>query len=368
MNTIVAKSAVVRSIEDDCNTVFLHEARGLMSEMDWKILSYSGEDETGSSMMWENPKSRFSKNLYHFLALGGFLPSIVTDALAKGKLYSYSENTYPWVSSLNIPDYATPGLDLYSAVIIYRRLNIKDKEVVETLKKKYQVTFLSLNDLYCHKVAETDVTEDQLVAYLQNVGGKLIEGWWQIKFKRYTILEVKFDKDKGSWIYREGSQELVLRNFHSVSGLVPTSKHTIMLVVLNFLLTSKNEEDLRGRRAFMSNVFIDPIFVGYSHKLLDKFNSNKLGAIRLGCGRNWMPALVKDNDLVTAAKAYEEKGYSTFLHKGAKYVVIEAECAGFARSEGKTFVAWHADKQAKLTGRNLFSVPTAGEYIDDEED
>lgn len=326
------------------------------------------EDQTGCSELWDTAKSRYFRNLCHFLTLGGILPSFAVNAHKKGKLFTWNGG-FAWAEEVLGLAVAkeTEYSNLQDAVVIYKHLNKEEKEAAELLKERYGVRFLTINELYCHKVAETNVTEEQLVAYIQNMGGKLsADGWWQIKFKRYTLLEVKFEN--GSWVYREGTQELHLRRFHSLSGLVPKSSHAVMLVVLNYLLTSKNEEDLRGRRAFMSNVFVDPIHVGYSHKLLDKFVENKLGAIRLGLNQNnWMPALCKDGDLVTAAKAYENAGYSVFMHKGAKYVVVQAECAGFARQEGKTFVAWHADKQAKLTGRNLFSVPTAGLYVEDDE-
>lgn len=355
----------------DSTALFVDQARSYLGADDFTILSFNGEDPTGAQDMWENPKSRFLKNLCHFLALGGFLPESVKKARAENRLYVWGED-YAWAGNegLSLPEVQQESqINWVDAVILAKPESFRSKvkrEWKEAMEAK-GCRFISLNELYSMKVAEASTSEEDLINYIKNVGGKLsAENWWEIKFKKYTLVEIKLHE--GTWYYREGTQEFVLRNYHTVGGLVPNSKHAVMLAVLNYLLTSKNEEDLRGRRAYMSNVFVDNIYVGYSHKLLDKFNANKCGTLLAGLGVNTlMPVLAKDGNLVRAAKAYEAIGCSVFMHKGAKYIVVGAECAGFARQENKTFVGWHADKQAKLTGRNLFSVPTAGLYIDDEE-
>lgn len=356
----------------DSTSLFVDEVQKFLSKDDFTILSFNGEDPTGAKNMWENPKSRFFKNLCHFAALGGFLSTIAVEARQNGQLFVWQDD-FPWAGSegINLPSVSMSddSLLVKDSVLIHKSsFTKKEAREWKERKEKEGVVFMSHNQLYCAKVAESKIDEEGVTTYIQNLGGKFVDGWWQIKFKKFTTLEVKFQD--GTWIYREGNQELVLRRYHTIGGQVPQSPNAIMLIVLNYLLTSRNEEDLRGRRAFLSNVFIDPIFVGYSHRLLDRFNGNKCGTLLGGVSaKTLMPVIVKDGNLVAAAKAYEAKGMSVFMHKGAKYIVVEAECAGFARSEeGKTFVAWHADKQAKLTGRNLFSVPTAGEYVDDDED
>ena len=89
----------------------------------------------------------------------------------------------------------------------------------------------------------------------------------------------------------------------------------------------------------------------------------KMGALSLGL-RGLIPTLVmsKDGDLISGAEAYEAQGFSVFMHKGGKYIVVDAEHMGFARIEEKTFIAWKADKHVKYTGRMLSGVPTAAEY------
>lgn len=355
----------------DSTALFVDEAKTYLGKDDFTILGFNGDDPTGASDMWEMPKSRYFKNLCHFLALGGFLPKSLKKAHTGNRLYIWGED-YAWagIEGVNLPEVQKEStIEWGTAIILAKPESFRSKEKrewKEAIEKK-GCRFISLNQLYCEKVAEAATTEADLINYITNVGGKLnSEGWWEIKFKRYTLVEVKFHE--GTWYYREGTQEFELRNYHTIGGLVPQSKHAVMLMVLNYLLTSKTEEDLRGRRAFMSNVFVDNIYVGYSHKLLDKFNANKCGTLLAGLGANTlMPVLAKDGNLVCAAKAYEALGYSVFMHKGAKYIVVSAECAGFARQGNKTYVGWHADKQAKLTGRNLFSVPTAGLYVDDED-
>jgi hypothetical protein len=367
--------------EADSTVSYLEAVKEGIPVWDWEILCYRDDDPTGSFDMWDNPKSRFFKSLVHFVSLGGIIPQSVYQANRDGKLFTWSEeDSYGWSAHLpkanETGEWVThdegdkefkPSSNLQGATILYKKLSSSERKLLNKLKSQFNLRLMNLHDIYSEKVAETDVTEESIITYIKSLNGKMNEnGWWVIKFKKYTLLEVKLEK--GIWYYREGTQDLVLRNYHTISGIVPVSKHSVMLAVLNFLLTSKTEEDLRGRRAFMANVFVDKIYVGYSHKLLDKANSNKVGCIQLGLSdKNHFSLLVSDGNLVGAAKAYEKLGYSVFMHKGGKYIVVEAECVGFTRNDDKTQVAWYADKHAKLTGRALFMVATAAEYIEDEE-
>lgn len=368
-------------IYDESTAEYLDAVKNYLPAWDWEILCYRSEDPLGSYDMWDSPRNRFFRSLAHFVSLGGIIPQSMYKANRENKLFVWSDaDSFGWTSHLPRANEAgewetqeegdkvfKPSSNLQNATIIYKKLSASERKLLNKLQTQFNFKLVNLNDIYAEKVAESNVTEENLVSYIKNIKGKMNEnGWWVIKFKRYTTIEVKFQD--GVWHYREGTQDLVLRNYHAISGKPPVSQHAVMLAVLNYLMTSRTEEDLRGRRAFMSNVFVDKIYVGYSHKLLDKANANKVGCIALGCSeKNHFTVLAKDNNLVRAAKAYEDLGYSVFMHKGGKYIVVEAECVGFTRNEDKTQVGWYADKHAKLTGRALFMVATAAEYIEDEE-
>jgi hypothetical protein len=376
-----------RAASESNTSAYVEAVKAYLPEWDFEILCYRNDDLTGASDMWESSNNRFFRNLVHFVSLGGIIPNSVKQAAEFNKLFVWSEDDVSgWNAHLPLAKSeekwadktgaevsekmfnASVSSNLQGAIILYKKLSSSERKLLETLQATFKFTLMNMNDIYAAKVAEANVTEEDAFAYIRSLNGKMNEqGWWTIKFRKYTTLEVKLEN--GVWSYREGTQDLVLRNYHTISGKVPNSKHAVMISVLNYLLTSRTEEDLRGRRAFMSNVFVDKIYVGYSHKLLDKANANKAGTILLGLSdKNHFPVLAKDGDLVKAAKAYEALGYSVFMHKGGKYIIIEAECVGFTRNEDKTQVAWYADKHAKLTGRALFLVATAGEYFEDDED
>lgn len=358
--------------ENDNTEVFVSEATKLM-ELDMKVLAFKGDDSTGISEYWDNSRHRYFRNLCYFVALGGVLSTQFKQALAEKRLYSYEG--YDWCDKegLDLPKLdPSKNLDWENTFVIcdYNKLKSKDKRELLTILVTKGLTVLTLNNIYAAKVAESIVTEEDFVTYLRNIGAKYVSGCWEVKFKKYTVLKLEFDKDNNCWVYHEGTQQLKFRNFYAINGQpIYNSPHKIALLALNYLLTAFDETDLKGRRAYMAGVFVDIISVGYEHKLLDKFNRNKVGHLKIGVkSNNWLPLIIEDGDMLQAAIQYEKLGFSVFMHKGAKYITVDAGMTGFGRKDDKTQVAWFADKQAKLTGRALWNVPSAAEYIDDDED
>ncbi len=357
---------------EDETTNFVAQATELMP-LDIKILGFKGDDATGCSEMWENPRHRYFRNLCYYVALDGILPKAVKDAYDNGVLYSFVGG-YHWTGDegISLPELdPTKRLELKGAIALYDPKGLKDAQL--QLKISYEelgVKFITPNQMYSEKIREATVSKDDFICYLENIGGKVVNGDWNIKFRKYSSLTIRYDEDKANWVFLQGTQELDLRNYFAISS-VPLygQPHKMALLVVNYLMTSFDENDFKGRLAYMSGVFKDITSVGFEHKLLSKFKHNKVGLLQIGVANAWLPLMTEGGDMVAAAKAYEKLGFSVFMHKGAKYIVVDAGMTGFARTpEGKTQVAWAADKAAKLTGRALWNVPTAVEYIDDDED
>lgn len=364
-----------------------------LDPLELKILYYFGEDATGGydHLVSLQKRSQFYKNICYFAALGGFLPKSVMDALQNNihpvedkmpldeqVIYTWSAKySYPWATEvLGLEDVSEELTALKEGNIVlikpnkYGKFDKKTKKLIKLLSSK-GVIFKTLTDLYCEKLTEAEITAADISTYLHNLGAKEISpNKWELKVVKRLALDLEYDPDLDNWILWEGTQKLYLRNFHAFNGEIPaTQKHTAFITVINYLITGLGVDTFKGRKAFLSDVFEDITYVGYSHKLLNKFKANKLGNLAVEMTPNkCLPIVSKSRDLLTSAGSYEEAGHSVFLHKGAKYCVIDAECAFFSRQEGMTNVAWQSDKRSKLTGRNLFSVATAGKVDESNED
>ncbi len=352
---------------------FIAELTAMMPT-DMKVISFNGEDPTGMADFWENYNSRHFKNLCFFNAIGGILPSALIEAIDNGNVYTF-EGGYEWCGEegLAIPEFDNSikhKLDEILVICDRSKVKSKDKKILLAALEEQGLKVLSLNDIYAMKIAEAIVEKQDFITYLENIGAKLVNGVWTIKFKKYTQILLEFDKETNLWSFHEGTQKLELRSFYGVNNKpMYACPHKIALLVLNFLITSFDEQDLKGRKAYMGGVFTDITSVGFEHKLLHHFKNHKVGMLLVGCKtNNFLPQLIQGGNMIQLAKAYEALGFSVFMHKGAKYIVVEAEMTGFARNNGKTQVAWAADKAAKLTGRALWNVPTAAEYVDDDDD
>jgi hypothetical protein len=349
---------------------FLKEVSDYMP-LDYDILCFDEDDPTGNVDFFEaGPGNNRYRNLCHYVALGGVLPSVLRAAAAAGLLFHWTESSYTWAEEF------FPGCDVETcpekALVIIKPngknggFNKATREAMIAVEDK-GVIFYTYDRIYTEMVLEAVVDKATVEGYFHNLKAKLVNGWWEIRMKRGINLDVKFDK--GVWFYKEGSQERQVRNFHSLNGEPVINPHKILLITLNYLLGSRDQNTFKGRRAFLSGVFTDQVTLGYSHAILDRGISNKLGTLGVYMNeKHHAPILYNTKDILSPAAKYEELGYSVFFHKGAKYAIINADCVGFTRKEGKTHIPYHADKRAKFTGRVLCMVPTAAEYIDDDED
>jgi hypothetical protein len=346
---------------------FLAETKSYMS-LSYTILSYEGDDPTGNQEIYEEGKGkRHFRNLCHYIALGGFLPKELEDAHKGGTLFHWGSSSYPWAENLfSALDY--DSCPEGASIIIKPNkkdggFNKETKTLMAALVNQKKVSFHTEDSLYSDLVVSAEVGEDQVINYLKNIGAKIYEGWWKVTLLKGINLEVKYEDNK--WSYRNGGAESVVRNFHSINGQPIINQHKVILITLNYLVTSSNQNVFKGRKAFLSGVFIEPVTLGYSHAILDRGIANKLGTLGTYIGNNFFPILYNTKDLLGPCQAFEDLGYSVFFHKGGKYAIINADCVGFTRKEGKTRIPYHADKRSKFTGRVLCMVPTAAEYVDD---
>lgn len=222
----------------------------------------------------------------------------------------------------------------------------------------------TLSDVHGQSIGETNIGQADLEWLIRTLGGKVAgKGAFTLRVSKWLEVKLQFLEKEGVWAYEEdGTVQKKTRLYYTINGR-PADTHKALACGLAYFMNATGEQDYKGRRAFLPSLFQDEISVGYSHPMLNQATPRKMGALSLGL-RGLIPTLImsKDGDLISGAEAYEALGYSVFMHKGGKYIVIDAEAIGFARIENKTYVAWKADKHVKYTGRQLAMVPTAAEY------
>lgn len=349
--------------------------------IDAKVLAFKNDDPEGSKCFWDRKKSRQFVLLNWYLALGGFFPTELRTALESGKVARCGK-VPAWVEDeedgLNIPEFddildlnnTEPLHDLHVIGDLSKSeyFAAADNNTLSRFKGRYNIKEWTVTKIFNHRLEEAEVTQQELYNFLENIGAEFIEeeNRWSYLFKTYSEVTLEWDETNNTYILSVNEDEKELRRFLHLNGLVLANQpHKVALLILGYLLSSFQETDLTGRHAFLSEVYVDEVYVGFTHDILEQFRRNKCGTLGLHISeKNFLPTIENRKDYVLAASDYQSLGYSVFMHKGAKYIVVEAECCGFARIENETFVAWYADKEAKLTGRNLFSVATAAEYID----
>lgn len=224
------------------------------------------------------------------------------------------------------------------------------------------------NSLVQEKVMNADLTKEGFDSYVASLGASAItvEGnvYWEVKTSRYVSIAFRLT-DEGNLVVLRGLTEHEGRFVYSING-EPKSKYLVYAIVLNYLVTCRQETTMNGRLAYMANVFLDDIHVGTSHELLAIQKQYKLGNLVVSPSKNpRVPQVRKGgkDELEAAAKAFHAMGIVTAMHKAGKYLLVDkgAKAAGFGMNKAGDIVYWlDADKASKkVGGRHLHGVPTA---------
>ena len=357
---------------------------------------------------YEVDKSPFQKSLAYY-AMIPLWPQWFSKAIEKGNVYTYEQSSdnhqFGFSEALGISTITPESLDLEADELdpglkgkyLLVKPPFKGEEHKKTIAALVEggMKLVSLADLHAASIAEADITAEEVTRFLLCFGAKrdIKTGEYLLSPCRYVQLKVKYLAEEGVWAYREDDgRVLKTRLFYGINGLAPKSCHAVFLMALAYICEGKTYQAVKGRRAFLANLFQDEVTVGWSHPILDHFIPRKLGTLQVGVNHaTWLLDVAKDSDFMSVLEAYDAKGYSSFVHKGGKYAVIEAECTGFSvlpkniddlvkqyadDEEGlraavmaakeslspedmETFIGWLADKLPKYTGRALWLVPSA---------
>lgn len=343
--------------------------------LDAMILAFKHDDSTGSKDYWDRRKTRQFINLNWWLALGGFLPTKLRQQLEAGRVVRCGD-VPAWCEEdgLNLPDIEdviesgeSTLMGLHVVGSLAKSSIFPDYQAVANFKSRYKITEWNTTTMFSASLRRAEVTQEVLNNFLTNIGAKRLEdGRWSFLFKTYNELTLEWDEEHNTYIVGVDDDEKELKRFFYLNNVaIADEPHKMALLVVGYLLASFKSTELTGRFAFLSSAFVDDVYVGFTHDILEQFRRNKCGVLQMFINdKTHLPTMQDGGDIVVAASAFESRGHAVFMHKGAKYIVIDAECAGFSRNNGNTYVAWYADKEAKLTGRNLFSVATALEWVD----
>lgn len=350
--------------------------------------------------------TKFQRSLAYY-ALIPLWESWFSKAITEGNVFAYETSDNPafgFANALGIDVITPEGIDLESDeldpglkgkyLVVKPPYSGKNRKTLAALVQG-GMRLVTLADLHAGAIAHADITEKDVIRFLLNMGAKrdTTTGEYNLSPRKYVSFKIKFLNDEGVWSYREDDgRVLKTRLFYGVNGLAPKSSHAVFLMALSYLVQGSNYQQIKGRRAFLGNLFQDEVTVGWSHPILDQFIPRKLGTLQVGINHaTWLLDVAKDADFMSVLEAYDAKGYSSFVHKGGKYAVIEAECTGFSvlpknidslvqqyaddeeglraavmaaketlsPSDMETFIGWLADKLPKYTGRALWLVPSA---------
>lgn len=400
---------VVNRMDDDDNlSGWLQKVESIMHPSDWEALQWR-MDERDMTEFYGMFKSRFFLALAYYAVVGLF-PEGFWNRVERGEVmvYEQSEDTpsfgwtvaFPTITTLSVDsiDLETTEMpqDWVGKTLLVRPpFRGKHAKTIKALEKGGMI-LQTLSDLHAKSVCQAEVSVQQVHQYLQCAGGKrdMDTGEWVLNVRKYVSIRVKYLEDEGVWSYREDDGKVKkTRLFYGLNGMIPKSSNSIFLLCLSYIMQGGNRKEVTGRRAFLADLFQDEVTVGWSHPILDAFIPRKLGNLQLGVNHFvWSQDVGKDPDFMPVVEQYSYKGYSTFVHKGGKFAVIEAECTGFSRlpqtieslvkeagdDEEKlrelvmvskvsmgdladTYIAWLSDKLPKYTGRALWLVPSAAQ-------
>ena len=391
--------------DDDNLSSWQGKIQEAMDPICWEALQWL-RDERELPEFYSMYGTKFQRSLAYY-ALIPLWEAWFSKAISEGNVFAFETSDNPafgFAKALGIDTITPESIDLES------------DELDPELKGKYLLVkppysgnsrktlaalveggmkLVTLADLHAQSIANADITEKDVVRFLLSMGAKrdMTTGEYNLSPRKYVSFKIKFLTEEGVWSYREDDgRVLKTRLFYGVNGLAPKSSHAIFLMALSYLVQGSNYQNIKGRRAFLANLFQDEVTVGWSHPILDQFIPRKLGTLQVGVNHaTWLLDVAKDSDFMSVLEAYDAKGYSSFVHKGGKYAVIEAECTGFSvlpknidelvkqyadDEEGlraavmaakeslspkdmETFIGWLADKLPKYTGRALWLVPSA---------
>ena len=380
-----------------------------MDPIDWEVLQWrlDSRDMRESYGLY---KSRFYVSLVYY-ALVGLFPQWFRHSINHGSLAVFEANpdtpTFGWatafpavekwtVETLDFEGTEPPDLSDKTVLI---QLPIRGKAARDTVAAIVAAgaRVTTLSDLHGEALCSADIDEHHVYTLLRAMGGKRTEqGWWEVKPFKYFGFRVKYNKEEGTWEYQEGEASVKkTRLFYGLNGGAVKSPHACFLLALMYIMSAGGYKKAQGRRAYLANLFQDEVTVGWSHPILDHFLPRKLGTLQLSLNPYiWSIDVGKDPNFFHVLQEYAQQGYSTFVHKGGKYAVVEAECTGFsylppnlddmveeakgdeeklrskileAKAEGvdtetwELYVAWVSDKLPKYTGRALWLVASAAQ-------
>lgn len=329
-----------------------------------------------------------------FFEIMGLMPSKLREAYERGQLVTYGDSIkWAGANGLNLPraDKGEIKGKLSENFMIMDFVGIKDQ--TKTILKKMQdkgLTILSQHDMVAMRFAEAKPSLRMVNHYINNLGGiPTGDGWTYIGFDRkgQVGLEVRYNIADKVWEIRNGDNITQVRKYFYLSssnehGYIPTSAEAVFCLVLDWLFTRKDRDGFKGALAFMADVFVDKITVGFGDSgrdgkgQLEHFLENKVGMLQValaGKGQvhngTFMPFLQRGGDLGKAFQAYEAAGYTVFNHKTGRFIVVDAGMAGMARVDGRTILSVAVDKEAKGSGRlSLGCIPTAALWVEDDND
>lgn len=224
----------------------------------------------------------------------------------------------------------------------------------------------TVNALLMQKLLETEVSEDMFVEYLSKLQGTptSVEGktFSRVKITRYDSLDIRYED--GELEVLQGLKSNLGRNWYSFNGQ-PASKFKAWMVSLNYLVSSRSAQILKGRKAFMKEIFVDDVYVGKIHPLLAAQKTDKLGNLKLAMSKDPKVILTEKGSkemMEQASRIFMNEGIPTFMHKAGSYLLVDdgARAAGVDIIGGWYHYWLEADKASKRAGgRHLHGVATA---------
>lgn len=361
---------VTRRFLDDVLNSFTPAERSMLlsnAGINWKLGAAAAQHLSFGSPGYNN--------LIFWSTLGGLLPSY-----AKGVINAPAElrvkSRFAFVKADGFKTFSSleelAALGKGSVVLIEPRtayLGLKSKvwdKLVRALQEQ-GVIFVTLNDLMVAKLLEAQLGAEGFANYEGNLksephiqNGKVYTG---IKLGEYHSFYFRHDEE-GMYVI-DGVGEDVLLNSFSINGHVIVDRHLVFALVVNYLATARSYRVMQGRKAYLANVFVDDINVGFTHDLLDLNKAWKNGNIIVSATTaGYVPLITKGGPAhnLKASRQYHAMGIPTFLHKAAKWLLVGdgARSVGMdLNAEGDVSYMTNVDKASKMMGRYLHGVPTA---------
>jgi len=301
----------------------------------------------------------FMVSFFMQAALGGITTASVRAAWDAGCLYTHKFSKAGLITHAG----QTEGVILTSA-----SGNAYEEAVTRLRATGFTGEIVNLPSMVSSAIVSAQVTHDDLRDFLLNIGarpqgGKLVGNNRQVEWA--------ISKKDGDYLLHWGKRIRTFRSYFALHGVGLHDGVKLALIAMGSILSGQDAVAIRRGVKELSCLWVDEVTVGWSSSLYDEFLRHKVALLSLTARMSDFGtsiALKEDKpSMLQAAASYDAAGMSVFMHKGAGYIIADASMVGFHRNEdGAVSVAWKADKYAKLTGRALFCVPTAAEYIEDD--